>query len=67
MTQLLALEDVISIGELVNGCDRYVVQRFRAGSTLEDGFGARVESRGSGLHELVQCMQGRAMPSRYVR
>lgn len=35
---LLAFEDLASIAELVRGCDRYMVQAFHGGTTLEPGF-----------------------------
>ena len=33
----LSLDDLLSIGELVRGCQRYVIQAFRGGKTLEPG------------------------------
>jgi pyruvate formate lyase activating enzyme len=35
---LLSIQDLISIAELVKGCDRYVLQSFRSGKVLDTGF-----------------------------
>jgi pyruvate formate lyase activating enzyme len=54
-TPLLSFEDVESIGELVRGCDRFVVQAFRGGVTLEPGFGSGMPTAAEASPDLRQA------------
>jgi pyruvate formate lyase activating enzyme len=63
---LLSCDDVESIGEQVRGCERYVVQAFHEGPTLEPGFGSRTiapSETAARLREVVARLVSSGIPA----
>jgi pyruvate formate lyase activating enzyme len=52
---LLSVRDILSIARLVKGCDRYVLQPFRGGATLDDSFTAELPPDPARLQEIVEA------------
>ena len=53
---LLTTDDMREIGRLVRGCQRYVIQQFRAGKVLEAGLEREESSSRARLEEIAAVL-----------
>jgi len=59
----LSLDDLLSIGELVRGCQAYVIQAFRAGRTLEPGIAGSLSPDSRRLKEAAARLTAAGIPT----
>jgi pyruvate formate lyase activating enzyme len=59
---LLTARDVLSIARMVKGCDRYVLQPFRGGITLDGSFASRLPPDPVRLGEIVEAFSAVGLP-----
>ncbi len=59
----VSLDDLLSIGELVRGCQRYVIQAFRGGKTLEAGLAASPSPDARELRQAVARLIAAGVPA----
>jgi len=59
----LSLDDLLSIGELVRGCQRYVIQAFRGGRTLEPGIAGSRSPDSRRLKEAAAHLTAAGIPA----